>query len=81
MKAWTMWKRDKGTFGIAHLLKETKDGIDHTICGMEYNHDAEQKTDGMAQILRCNDCEQGRHNEGDLRSASLILSNIQRKEG
>ena len=63
--------RDKGTFGIAHLLKETKKGVDFTICGIEYSSKAEKKTDGMALRLSCKDCADGKYNSSDLRSAEL----------
>lgn len=68
-KQWTMWMREKGTFGIAHLLKETRKSTDYTICGMEYDSKTEKKTDGAALIIRCSDCANGKHNEGELRSS------------
>lgn len=68
-KKWTMWMRDKGTFGIAHLLKETKDNLDYTICGMEYDTKAEKKTDGVALLIWCSDCDSSKFNSSDLRSS------------
>jgi len=69
MKNWTMWMRDKGTFGIAHLLKETKDDLDITVCGMEYDSKSEKKTDGAALLIKCSDCDSGNYNESDIRSS------------
>ena len=75
VKEWTMWLRPKGTFGIAHLLKETVNGVDTTICGMEYDNNTIKKTDGAALRLQCQDCDKGTYNDTDVRSSKPI-SNV-----
>lgn len=67
---WICWMRDKGTFGIPHLFKKTEAGMDITVCGMVYDSTTLKEINpSVADIIKCEDCKNGKYNDTDLRSA------------
>ena len=65
-KEWITWMRDNGRWSIAHIIKETKNGLDITVCGMDYDTSLVK---AIADTFFCADCADGKYNPTDLRSS------------